>query len=235
MSILIKITRKLQDIYFRIKIKVYGLRNLPVQTKKERNVFKAIFGQASSGKGRLKIFEWGSGFSTLYYAKYLTGGNIDFEWHAIDNHRGWYETIKSLLMRNNLSDKVHLYLQEFPPFWEKPGWGPLPPPCGVFAPCLDNEKKYINLPLQLGGKFDVVIVDARFRRHCIQVAREVLKPTGIVILHDAQKKHYQTGLDAFPYGRFIDSGNLYPLQEVPNSVWVGSMQQHPVFETLKGF
>jgi len=78
-------------------------------------------------------------------------------------------------------------------------------------------------------------VDARFRRHCVQTAKEVINPEGVVILHDAQKPHYQEGLDTFPYGRFIDSGVSYPLQEISNCMWIGSLKNHAVFEWLKAF
>jgi hypothetical protein len=124
---------------------------------------------------------------------------------------------------------------EFRPFWEKPGWGPVPPPCSQFAPCSDNEKNYVDYPRRLGKKFDVIIVDARFRRRCIQAAREALQTDGVVVLHDAHKKQYHDGLELYPYRRFIDSGTWYPLQDESNQMWVGSLGNCAVYERLKAF
>jgi hypothetical protein len=233
-SICRKIIRKLQAYYFNMKLSMHGFLELPVQTEKERRIFKAILDQAGDGEV-LKIFEWGSGYSTLYYAAYLLQKGVDYEWHSIDNNRGWHEKVMQLVDEKKLQSKVRLYLMEFKPFWEKPGWGSVPPPCGLFVPCSENEKNYINFPRQLGENFDVVIVDARFRRHCIQTTKEVLLPEGIAILHDAQKTHYHIGLDDFRYRKFLNTGSWYPFQKILNKIWIGSMGNSKIFETLKGF
>jgi predicted O-methyltransferase YrrM len=215
-------------------MKIYGLVKLPVQTKKERKIFKAIYNLTPNNK-KVSVFEWGSGFSTLYYAHYLKDNGIDFEWHAIDNNRDWHEKVVMLVKQANFQSNIKLYLEEFKPFWEKSGWGPVAPPCGKFAPSSENEKKYVDYPRLLGKKFDVIVVDARFRKRCIQVALKALQPDGIVILHDAQKKQYHEGLESYPTRRFIDSGKWYPLQEEPNRIWIGSLINHPIFDKLKSF
>jgi len=215
-------------------MRLYGLLKLPAQTKKERQIFKALF-DLTSENGRLRIFEWGSGYSTLYYAQYLLCNGVDFEWHSIDNNRIWHEMVKEFVKKKDLQSRVDLYLMEFKPFWEKPGWGSVPPPSGQFAPSSENEKNYVDFPRRFGKKFDVIIVDARFRRRCIQVAQEMLQTEGVVVLHDAQKKQYHDGLESYPYRRFIDSGTWYPLQEKSNRMWIGSLIDHPVYEKLKTF
>jgi hypothetical protein len=143
--------------------------------------------------------------------------------------------VKEFVKKDDLQSRMDLHLMEFKPFWEKPGWGSVPPPCGQFAPSLENEKNYVDYPRRLGNKFDVIIVDARFRRRCIQVAQEALQPGGVVVLHDAQKKQYHDGLESYPHQRFIDSGTWYPLQEKSNQMWVGSLENCTVFEKLKVF
>lgn len=233
-SISEKITSKLQSYYFNLRLSLHGFLELPAQTKKERQIFKTIFNQADREK-LLKIFEWGSGFSTVYYGKYLRKIGTRFEWHSVDNNKAWHEKVQTLIKEKKLDSNIKLYLKEFIPFWEKPGWKEVPPQCGVYSPKSEEELGYINLPKQFDDKFNIIIIDARFRRHCIQIAKECLLPEGIVIMHDAQKPHYHEGLDAFPYGKFIDSGVWYPLQEIPNCMWIGSLKDHSVFECLKAF
>jgi len=210
----------------------YGWLGLPAQTPRERQIFKTLFGHMA-GNGRLRVFEWGCGLSTTYYAGFLADRRVDFEWHALDNNRAWYERVGQLVKSRGLGGRVTLHLQEFPPFWEKPGWGTVPLPCGAFAPKTDSEKAYVDLPLKLGGAFDVLIVDARFRRRCLATARYAVKPEGLVVLHDAQKAHYQEGLDAYPFAAFIESGAWFPFQVEPNRVWVGGLTDHPVIGKLK--
>jgi tRNA A58 N-methylase Trm61 len=215
-------------------MRLYGFLKLPAQTEKERQIFKALFDLTSENR-KLRIFEWGSGYSTLYYARYLLGKGVDFEWHSIDNNTIWHEMVKEFVKNNDLQSRVNLYIMEFKPFWEKPGWGSVPPPCGRFAPSSENEKNYVDYPRRLGNKFDVIIVDARFRRRCIQMAKDVLQTDGVVVLHDAHKKQYHDGLELYPYRRFIDSGTWYPMQDESNQMWVGSAENSTVFERLNAF
>lgn len=211
---------------------IRGILGLPAQTRKEMQIFKAIFDNFANKN--IRVFEWGSGFSSIYYSAYLQKKNSKFQWHSIDNNRIWHEKVKSELSERGLQKHVQLYLKEFLPFWEKPGWGwkDIPPPCGVFSPKSENEKAYINLPKESGKKFDIIIIDARFRRHCLQTAKEALAPGGIIIMHDAQKTHYHAGLDDFPYGKFFTTGEWYPFQEIQNKIWVGTIQKNAIFDIL---
>ncbi|MBU0477124.1 hypothetical protein KKC91_00945 [bacterium] len=220
-------------LYFDGRMAMNRILGLPAQTRKERQIFKKVFDNVT-GKKQIRVFEWGSGFSTVYYANYLRKKGIEFEWHSIENSISWYEKVKLMVKKRNLETYVSLYVKEFKPFWEKPDWV-TPPLCGVFSPKLENEKTYVAFPKKFKKKFDIVIVDARFRRHCIQTVKEILLPAGIVILHDAQKKHYHVGLDYFRYKKFINSGSWWPSQEVKNKVWIGSMSDNKIFEALERF
>ncbi len=88
---------------------------MPAQTKKEIKIFKAVFDDIA-GKEKIKIFEWGSGFSTIYYAEYLRNKNIEFEWHSIDNDKVWHEKVKTKVRKKDFQPYVQLYLKEFRPF-----------------------------------------------------------------------------------------------------------------------
>ncbi len=231
-----KIVWKLQSQYSRGKLFMHSKLGLPAQTRKEIRFFRTVFDNLAPDK-KIKIFEWGSGFSTIYYASYLLRKGVAFEWHSMDNNRIWHEEVNSKVKKKGLQQHVQLYLKEFPPFWEKPGWswGAIPPPCGAFAPSTENERDYINLPRELNNKFDIVIVDARFRRHCIQTAKKVLAPEGIVLMHDAQKVHYHFGLDDFPYNKFVSGGSWFPFQEIPNKVWIGSIENSEILNVLSTY
>jgi len=197
---------------------------LPAQTSIDRKVFKKVFQQYA--RKNLRVFEWGTGMSTIYYTRYLVSIGFDFEWHSIDNSREWKEKVAQLVERYGLSKRVHLHLSEFPAFWELPGWSweerNIPQEV-----CSPEATEYVEYPRRVVGPkgFDVVIVDGRFRRRCLLVASEVLAPGGLVLLHDAQKDHYQPSLGNYKFGRFFDSGNL-PGSKIKIKTWIGTLDHN---------
>lgn len=201
---------------------------LPAQTSNDRKIFKRVL-QQYAGK-RLSVFEWGTGMSTIYYSRYLVSIDSDFEWHSIDNFREWKEKVARLVNHYGLNDRVHLYLSEFPAFWELPGWPwkDRKIPQGICGP---NVAEYVEYPRRIAGSkgFDVIIIDGRFRRRCLIVASEVLTPSGLVLLHDAQKNHYHSSLENYKFGRFLDSGNFLG-SKAKIRTWIGSLDHGTFIE-----
>ena len=207
---------------------------LPAQTSIDRKIFKRVF-QLYAGK-RLSVFEWGTGRSTIYYSRYLTSIDSDFEWHSIDNSREWKEKVARLVNRYGLNNRVYLHLSEFPAFWELPSWSweerKIPQEI-----CGPKVAEYVEYPRRIMGSkgFDVIIVDGRFRRRCLLVASEVLAPGGLVLLHDAQKTHYHSSLQIYKFGRFFDSGNISG-SKVKIKTWLGTLDHNriPDIESIRG-
>ena len=65
---------------------IKSVLGLPAQTSEEIRIFKTMFDNYMDKK-EIKIFEWGSGFSTIYYSEYLRKKGAAFEWHSIDNNK----------------------------------------------------------------------------------------------------------------------------------------------------
>lgn len=199
------------------------MRGLPAMTSYERKVYEKLL-LSLKGRAPLDILEYGSGYSTIYFARFLHKNNIDFHIHAVDNSAQWYERVRALVEKNDLSDKISLYLFEFPRFWDKPGWDwRVTPAVGQFAPKMKEEVDYINIPLALKKKFDLIVVDARFRRRCLEVAAQCLKPKGAVLLHDAEKEQYHCSMKLYQYAKFFNSGPYYPFEPVRHKMWIGSL------------
>lgn len=200
--------------YYRMK------RLLPAQTAADRRLFMKVF-QLFAGKS-LRVFEWGAGYSTIFYSRYLVSIGADFEWHAIDNSPKWQEHVSSLVTQYRLDNRVHIYLSKFPAFWEIPGWSweEKQVPEEV---CRPEATEYVEYPKRLTGErgFDVVIVDGRFRRRCLHIAAEVLAPGGVVLLHDAQKSHYHSALGVYRFGRFFNTGRMLGAK-VRTNTWLGT-------------
>ena len=189
----------------------WHLRRFPAQSSGDMAIFKEILTKA--GGQTVRVFEWGSGASSIFYPQFLNSTGRQFDWHAMENSAAWFDKTQERIIRRHLADQVHLHLSEFPGFWQLPGYSdddPVPAQPNVHSA---NILDYINAPKRLGESFDVVIIDGRFRRRCLLVAREVLAPGGVVILHDAQKVHYHSSLSSYPNVRFIRTG-LLPVPDV---------------------
>lgn len=193
----------------------------PAQTVREIKIIKELFLYFKQKK--LLVFEYGSGYSTVYYAQYLHNKGYRFEWHAIDNSDVWFRKVRTMIEAKGLNKHVFLHSKSFKPFWEKPGWDfSQPVKCGRWQPASESENNYINFPKTSEMNFDIVFIDGRFRRRCLLVAKQCLKHDGIVVLHDAQKPHYHSSLKHYPHQTFINGGRFYPGQEICNSIWFGS-------------
>lgn len=75
-----------------------------------------------------------------------------------------------------------------------------------------RSKGYITYPLRrcLPGKldiYDLIFVDGRSRCDCMTLSYLLLKPTGIVVLHDSERDNYRIPLKLFPY--VYERNNVY--------------------------
>lgn len=211
--------------FFDFILKCHGILGLPAMTGYERHIFKHILLRFPRQEP-VHIFEYGSGFSTLYFAHFLKREGIDFHYHSVDNDSFWHQRVKQMVEHQGLADRVHLYLCPFQPFWDKPGWSwDQSPACGKFAPSTQEEHNYIRMPVSLNMKFHLIVVDGRFRKRCLEMIPQALHGQGIVLLHDAQKFQYHPREGQYAYSRWLDSGKFYPWQKFNHKIWLGSFQQ----------
>jgi len=216
-------------------VKKQHLLKRPAQTAIEKKTIKKLF---SFFRGRkINVFEYGCGYSTLYYAQYLYKNGYDFEWHCIDNSDDWFNKMKDMIKSKGFCRNVFIYLRSFIPFWEKYGLEIFEKvkamKCDELRPTLDAERDYIDFPATIASKFDVIFVDGRFRRRVLLRLQECLKEGGVVVLHDAHKGHYHSSLKEYPYSIFIDGGKAYPFQYVNNAIWFGSMDNKDLIDRIK--
>jgi hypothetical protein len=220
-----------------INMFIHKILRLPGMTWKEIHTYKKILLSLNtlSINDKLEIFEYGSGMSTVYFAKFLRKRNIKFCIHSVDNAAEWHEKIKKEITRNDLDAWVTLHLSAFPPFWEKAGWDwAVEQYPGAFAPCDVEEIQYVEMPLTLGRKFDLISVDGRFRCYCLKIAPTCLKKNGVVFLHDAHNKKYHRSLSFFRYSELYASGKFMPCDNGNWKYWVGSMD-NPTLSNLINF
>jgi hypothetical protein len=181
-------------------------RRLPAQNASEIALFKGLL--TTAGAGQLRVFEWGTGNSTIFYPKFLRTAGVPFEWFAVDNSQAWHQRGSRETRKAGLDHNVHLFCREFPAFWDLPGYSPEQPVPPVDEASKEAVRDYVEMPREVGGRFNVILADGRYRRRCLLVARDVLAPEGTVVLHDAQRLHYHLSLTAFPRVESVDAGKL---------------------------
>ena len=114
-----------------------------------------------------------------------------FHRYGVDHYPAWHAWVAS---RTDPA-RAHLTCQPFDWPTER---------LAEFIPAVAHDA-YIEAPLRLGGRFDVLIIDGRFRRRCVEPAMRVVTPGGLVLLCDAHRKYYHCTLKQYE-GRFLDIG-----------------------------
>lgn len=133
------------------------------ESKKPFMKFKEVYilQQIIINKNPKNILEYGSGNSTLYFSKYL---NIDSNWTSIESEDYWFNYVKQYIQKNN-NIKIHQ---------------------------ITDLKDYSKSPKKINPnlKYDIIIVDGRTRKKCINFSKSIIEKNGILILHDANRNYY---------------------------------------------
>ena len=139
------------------------------------------------------VLEWGSGGSTQALLETVPSIERMF---SVEHNRQWYEKVRSTIVDERLS----LYLCE-------PGEPEPHLPRGhqdrvatLQAYALRAEQdpslfsRYVTLPRSFGVEFDFVLVDGRARVFCLREGFALLRPGGVLVIHDAQRSEYHATL-----------------------------------------
>ncbi len=141
-----------------------------------------LLAHAPSGR-HATVLEWGSGGSTHAFAGLLRGAGRRASWTAVEHDGDWAARVS-----HDAPDGVHVVHAPFD-VDDEATWG------GYVA------------PVELANRtFDVIIVDGRLRRRCLEhVAREGLlrDDDSVVILHDAEREYYKPAFVLFEGGRYL--------------------------------
>jgi predicted O-methyltransferase YrrM len=186
--------------------------NAPEMWLNEISYIEGALTELSQTQGKLNILEWGSGNSTIYFAKFLKQEGILFKWVAIENFVPWYERVTNMLKENGLLSDVTCYLK---------------------SPTLEADKNiqetldlddYINFPATLGINYNFIFIDGRKRAECLDKARGILSPDGIVVFHDAEREWYHKGFKNYLNGGEFVTANPTPAARGGiQKLWVGKL------------
>ncbi|EDM76887.1 hypothetical protein PPSIR1_24714 [Plesiocystis pacifica SIR-1] len=156
-----------------------------------------------------RVLEWGAGGSTR---ELLATCPFIERYVSIEHNREWHGRVREIVK----DPRLELHLVE--PARPEP---PLPGAGGKRPTTADREllkawrleaeqnpelmADYVALPRTLDEhSFDFVLVDGRARSFCIREGFALLRPGGVVLLHDAQRPEYHEALRAVGRPVFLE-------------------------------
>jgi hypothetical protein len=131
----------------------------------------------------IRVFEYGSGASTLWLAR-----RVD-EVHSVEHHAGFGE-----MMAGVVADQPHVSLR-------------IVEPVASTAPRVPSAKEghrdldfhdYVHSIDDVPGDFDLVVVDGRAREACLLAALDRLAPGGLVVFDNSRRRRYRRAIEAAP-------------------------------------
>lgn len=141
-----------------------------------------------------RMLEWGCGGSTRAI---LTRCPFIDELHSIEHDEAWAQRVRDLV------DDPRLTVHHVAPEIAQPERKPMDPVAADryfrwTEDCEDDPSimaDYVAKGQEL-GEFDFIVVDGRARIHCWSAGFGMLRPGGILVMHDAQRPRYQETLDS---------------------------------------
>jgi len=147
-----------------------------------------------------RYLEWGSGGTTLWLAQNIPEGA---ELVSIEHHPDWADRVENELKRYKNCRII-----------KKPG------KAGANATFAEEDPTYLSDYIHAAddlGEFDCILVDGVARSWCAIQAKKLLKNTGTIFIHDAQRPWYDPAKELFTTCDELLSCDDYP---GPN-LWYG--------------
>jgi hypothetical protein len=145
-----------------------------------------------------RILEWGCGGSTREFCeRYPFVEQVV----SIEHNAEWAKRVREAIA----SPRLSLY-HEPPTVPEPPMFGDKKTYHAWMKRCEDDLAvlaSYVAKPATLGLEFDLVLVDGRARVHCLKQGFALLRPGGVLLIHDAQRTEYHATLHGLGRAVFL--------------------------------
>jgi hypothetical protein len=149
--------------------------------------FAAIRFLESHLKSGMRVFEYGSGGSTAFYAKRVA------EIHSIEHDSDWYERVCQSLNERGLDNCDVRYVGPRPMDTSKRADPANPEDYASLFEGFENSDFTEYAKAIDGfddGSFDLVVVDGRARPSCAKHAMAKVKPGGYILFDNSERPHY---------------------------------------------
>ncbi|HNP48309.1 MAG TPA: hypothetical protein PKL85_05695 [Bacteroidia bacterium] len=166
-------------------------------------------------KSSMKVFEYGGGGSTLFFAKYVS------ELITVEHDKEWFERLTEILNRKKIKHWTGKHISPEPSgFSGSPADPELYLSSDTHSENLSFQKYAAAIDQYPDGYFDLVLVDGRARPSCLFHSLSKVKKGGLLILDNAEREHYHEKMDALiakDYTLILDG-----MAPVPFGEWFSS-------------
>lgn len=172
----------------------YKLFNLFYPNRPWTTPASIIFFEKALSKDMIGL-EYGSGRSTLYFAKKLK------KLVSIEHHREWHKNVSNTLKNEEINNVDYLFIPKKP---NENSFKDVDAELNKLDGSesrLDFEDYYLKVKEYPDDFFDFVLIDGRVRVHCGINAISKLKSGGIFVLDNAERPRYaplHQALDKWP-------------------------------------
>lgn len=152
----------------------------------------------------LRCLEWGGGMSTLQFPALLPAAAT---WRTIEHDTAWARQLGAMVTRTGVEVRH------------------VPPDDARFIGDGDARSfaRYLAAADD-GAPYDLIFIDGRARAACVQRARQLVAPHGVVILHDANRDAYLEPTKAFAH-QLLFRDHRARGRRVAGGVWLGSPER----------
>jgi predicted O-methyltransferase YrrM len=186
----------------RLVKKFSGHRDTPWMRPYEEDLLRELL----SALRPSRCLEWGGGLSTLQFPALLAA---DARWTAIEHDTGWARQLATMISRPGVSVK-HVPANAASVTGDGTD--------AEFADYLDAAKA--------DAPYDFIFIDGRARAACVTRAYDLLTPTGIVVLHDANRDAYLEACTRYPKQLLFRDGRRGG-RKPAGGVWLGGKERDP--------
>jgi hypothetical protein len=149
---------------------------------------------------QLRVFEYGSGASTLWLARRV--GEV----HSVEHHEGFADTMRPLFeKRDNIDFLVRPAVQSTAP--KVPSHKPSHR--GM------DFAEYVATIEEVGGDFDLIVIDGRAREACLAAAIPHLAAGGLIVYDNTHRKRYKRAIASSGLAESVYTG-LTPTLPYPD-------------------
>ncbi len=168
--------------WFRSLFAIYNVEDLvglstPWWTYKATDEVERWIGDRSTP---LRAFEWGAGASTMWLSSRVA------ELHSVEHHPDFADTVRSMA-----PDHVTLHVVEP----KTTGANPVAPSTKPGHEHLDFEE-YVATIGDVGGSFDLIVIDGRARSTCLAAALPHLADDGMIVFDNTNRDEYRQAMSS---------------------------------------
>lgn len=200
---------------------------------RDADLCEELLHRIASRQPRIRVLEWGSGRSTIWYPGYLGVLDHPFTWVTVEHNRRFFQ---AEVLPRLTQESSAVVIPSGDPSQVPTTTSDVASGLTVFVfdgsevrPDLPDREAdrgvnldgYVALPSMLETTFDLIIIDGRKRRRCLLKARNLLSTEGYVVLHDAWRKHYSCACQQYPSGRRFG-----------DECWIGSSEVTDFIDVL---